>query len=241
MLLVSAVVAVILLLAAPLGYKYGLASLRPSLMSLVVALLTAVLVFVVSLVMVFIAHKHGLSANRNLLLIAMGLSLIPMVVMVPQLQAARSVPAIHDITTDTDNPPTFDEIVHIREYAPNSLEYGDDQGSPEELASKQKEAYPEIKSLKTNLSVAKATEQTQLVLESQGLDIINVDQSKGIVEATATTKWFGFKDDMVVRITPDGSGSVVDVRSVSRVGQSDIGANAARIKRFLEGFREASG
>lgn len=238
LLLVSAIIAVILLVVAPLGYKYNLAPLQPSLMSLAVSLFAAVLIFVAGLVLVFVTHKYGLTTNRNLILVAMGISLIPMIVMGPQIQKARSVPPIHDITTDPSNPPQFDEIAKIRQYAPNDLVYGGDRFSPEELAEMQREAYPNVKSLRTDLSVAAAIQRAQVVLESQGLDIVNVSQTDGIVEATDTTFWFGFKDDLVVRVRSEDSGSVVDVRSVSRVGQSDIGVNAARIENFLEGFRD---
>jgi uncharacterized protein (DUF1499 family) len=74
-----------------------------------------------------------------------------------------------------------------------------------------------------------------------GLEVVHVDEQAGIVEATATTFWFGFKDDVVVRVRPaaSGVGSLVDVRSVSRVGVSDLGANARRIGEFLELFERS--
>ncbi len=71
-----------------------------------------------------------------------------------------------------------------------------------------------------------------------GLELVNEAPQSGMIEATATTFWFGFKDDLVVRIRPSGTGSVVDVRSVSRVGVSDLGANARRIGEFLTGFAD---
>ncbi|HJR53568.1 MAG TPA: DUF1499 domain-containing protein, partial [Gemmatimonadota bacterium] len=63
---------------------------------------------------------------------------------------------------------------------------------------------------------------------------------RGRIEATATTPWFGFKDDVVVRIRPEAGGSRVDVRSVSRVGRSDVGTNARRIEEYLEIVSAAS-
>lgn len=236
LLLASAVIAVILLASGPLGYKYGIATLQPSLLSLLVSLLTAVLVFLAGLVMVFVASRNELVRNRNLVLIAMGLSLIPMLVMGPQIQAARSVPPIHDITTDTADPPQFDAIVDLRAETDNSLEYGSEQLPAEELAAMQERAYPEVRSLETELSVAEALERAATVLEDQGLEVVHVDDERGTVEAVATTFWFGFKDDLIVRVRQGDAGAVVDVRSVSRVGQSDIGANAARIRKFLEAF-----
>jgi uncharacterized protein (DUF1499 family) len=68
---------------------------------------------------------------------------------------------------------------------------------------------------------------------AMGWEMVAADSAAGRVEATATTRWFGFKDDVVVRVRPDGAGSRIDVRSVSRVGGSDVGANAARIRAYL--------
>jgi uncharacterized protein (DUF1499 family) len=75
--------------------------------------------------------------------------------------------------------------------------------------------------------------------QEAGWEIVTADKSSGRIEATDTTQWFGFKDDVVVRITPWGSGSRVDVRSVSRVGRSDVGTNAARIRDYLADLQES--
>ena len=74
------------------------------------------------------------------------------------------------------------------------------------------------------------------ILGDQGLDIVAVNAEKGLVEATETSFWFGFKNDVVVRVTALENGSRIDVRSVSRIGISDIGTNADRIERFLQAF-----
>ena len=105
-----------------------------------------------------------------------------------------------------------------------------------ELAALQLAAYPDVKHLESELSVADAVARSESVLEGQGLKIVSTDSEAGLVEATATTFWFGFKDDVVVRVIADAAGSRIDVRSVSRVGQSDVGANAARIEAFLAAF-----
>ena len=70
---------------------------------------------------------------------------------------------------------------------------------------------------------------------AQGWDVVSQNAEAGILSATATTFWFGFKDDIAVRVRAEGAGSVVDVRSTSRVGLSDLGANAARIEAYLAG------
>ena len=70
---------------------------------------------------------------------------------------------------------------------------------------------------------------------SQGWEIVTEDAAARTLDATATTFWFGFKDDVAVRVRAQGAGSVIDVRSTSRVGLSDLGANAARIESYLTG------
>lgn len=237
LLLVSAIVAVILLVAGPLGYKFGVSPLQPSLVSLLIALVTGAVVVLLSLIMMIVAHFKVMPRNRNLTGIALLVALVPIVVMVPQMRTAQSVPPIHDISTDTDDPPQFVEVVALRADAANDLEYGMESVPAEEHARLQKEAYPEVVTLNTELDVAAAVSRAADVIRSAGHEIVNVDPAAGIVEATATTFWFGFKDDMVVRVRPaEDGGSVVDVRSVSRVGQSDVGANAARISAFLSAF-----
>jgi len=74
----------------------------------------------------------------------------------------------------------------------------------------------------------------------QGWQIVNADKNKGVIEATEMTFWFGFKDDIVVRIAPQGSGSRIDIRSLSRVGKSDVGANADRIRKYLATLKKSA-
>ena len=236
--LVTSMVAVVLLFASPLGYKYGVAELMPSFASLLLALTLAVIVFVGGLIMTVVANSKGLIRDRQFLLVAVAISLIPMIAMGPPIAKVRSVPPIHDISTDGLNPPTFDVVIGLRAEAPNDLEYGSEQDSAAALAKLQQAAYPQIVTLESDLSVPEAVAQAALVLAQQDLEVVNVDVDNGRVEAVATTFWFGFKDDLVVRIQPTHTGSKIDVRSVSRVGQSDLGANAARIAKFLQAFNQ---
>jgi uncharacterized protein (DUF1499 family) len=76
------------------------------------------------------------------------------------------------------------------------------------------------------------------VAQRMGWELVAADQASGRIEATDTTTWFGFKDDIVVRVTSWGSGARVDMRSVSRVGRSDVGTNARRIREFLDALQE---
>jgi uncharacterized protein (DUF1499 family) len=153
------------------------------------------------------------------------------------MAAAVDVPPIHDITTDTANPPEFVAIVPLRKNAPNGYEYGATEAWPaEKLGATTMEAYPGLKPIESDLSVADAVDRAEATLLAMGLEVVAVDRDAGVVEATATTFWFGFKDDMVVRVVGDGEGSRIDLRSMSRVGQSDVGANADRITDFFNQF-----
>lgn len=166
---------------------------------------------------------------------AIVISLIPSVFVGAQLKKATTLPEIHDITTDTINPPVFFNIVALRENAPNSLAY-EHQGSSDKLVALQQAAYPDLKTIYSRLSVQDAIKRSLEVLAMQGVEVVNVDLNKAVVEATATTFWYGFKDDVVIRIQATEQGSMIDLRSVSRVGRSDIGANAARIRAFIKYF-----
>jgi len=150
-----------------------------------------------------------------------------------QLQrSARLAPPIHDISTDTDDPPRFVAVVPLRQGASNPVEYG----GPE-IAAQQHKAYPDLTSAVLPLPPARAFERALQAARAQGWEIVAAVPAEGRIEATDTTRWFGFKDDVVIRVRPDGAGSRVDVRSVSRVGRGDVGTNARRIRGFLEALR----
>jgi uncharacterized protein (DUF1499 family) len=143
-------------------------------------------------------------------------------------QTARALPPIHDITTDLADPPPFVAVLPLRAGAPNSAEYGGDS-----VAVQQRRGYPDLAPLQVAAPPAVAFRRAADAARAMGWEMVAADSAAGRVEATATTRWFGFKDDVVVRVRPDGAGSRVDVRSVSRVGGSDVGANAARIRAYL--------
>lgn len=146
-----------------------------------------------------------------------------------QYQTAMSVPRIHDISTDLDNPPEFVAIAPLRADAPNPVEY-----AGPETAEQQRQAYPDITTYFTAVAPAAAFDSALVVAADMGWEIVAADAAAGIIEATATTTWFGFKDDVVIRFIDAGDNTAIDVRSKSRVGLSDVGANARRIRAFIE-------
>ena len=146
---------------------------------------------------------------------------------------ARHVPAIHDISTDTENPPAFVVIPSIRQNAQNSLEYG----GPE-VARQQHAFYPDMGPLLLAVPMDKAFEDALAAARLMGWQIVAADKAQRRIEAVATTRWFHFKDDIVVRLSEIDGQSRIDVRSVSRVGKSDIGTNARRIRAYLKTLKE---
>lgn len=132
---------------------------------------------------------------------------------------ARGKPMIHDITTDLEDPPSFT----VFPVAPFEARVGEIQ----------RKAYPDVKPRLLELSPSDAFARARAAAESLRWEIASARAGEGMLEATDTTGWFGFKDDIVVRIRPAGNGSRIDVRSTSRVGKSDVGKNAKRIREYL--------
>jgi uncharacterized protein (DUF1499 family) len=104
----------------------------------------------------------------------------------------------------------------------------------QDAARQQREAYPDIKPLILEIPAAQAFERALFAAREAGWEIVEANADAGRIEATDTTRFFGFKDDVVVRLTPLDARTVVDVRSVSRVGRGDAGTNARRVRAFLQ-------
>lgn len=158
-------------------------------------------------------------------LIGLGAAALPLL----QFRIAESVPPIHDITTDPSDPPAFEAVLPLRAGAANSAEYGGDA-----VAAQQHAAYPDILPIRLDAAPAQAFARALDAARAMGWAIVAADPARGIIEATDQTLWFGFKDDIAVRVRADGVGSVVDVRSLSRIGRSDVGTNARRIRAYRE-------
>jgi len=160
---------------------------------------------------------------------------------------ARSVPPIHDITTDLENPPAFEAALALREAtgAPNPAEYVAEVKLGERtinVPEAQKAAYPDVQPIELwGVSFYDGFDMALAAVEDLGWTVIAADKECGRIEAWDQTTWYGFIDDIVIRIRPEGIGSVVDVRSVSRVGLSDVGKNAQRIRTYAEKLKGLAG
>jgi len=141
--------------------------------------------------------------------------------------AKRSVP-INDITTDTVNPPRYVDIAPLRAGAPAKIDYGG-----EEMAALQKKAYPDIAPAMLNVPREQAFDRALAAAKSMGWTLVAAVPAEGRIEATDSTFFMGFTDDIVVRVQTEGAGSRVDVRSHSRVGRGDFGTNAKRVRAFV--------
>jgi len=153
------------------------------------------------------------------------------------------LPAIHDITTDTQNVPTFSKaILDLRAQTKgvNSVEYvgKKDQRDGELYSVLQTRAYPQIRPLVLSANPEQAFGQALATASQSGWTIHTEDIEGGLIEATDTSFWYGFKDDIIIRIhAGEGGGTIIDMRSVSRIGESDLGANAARIREFIKALK----
>ncbi len=231
---IVAVAAGVAEVCAALGNRWGFWDYRTGLFILKWATYGGAVGAVIALlggVLAWLSHSH-----RGLILSLISLLIALVVLGIPWCyrQQAGRVPPIHDITTDVSNPPRFVTILPLRKSAINTTEYGGPA-----IAAQQQAAYPDIVPLELALPSAEAFKKALDAAQAMGWQIIAAHEQQGIIEATDTTFWFGFKDDIVVRITATKEGSRIDVRSLSRVGRSDIGANAKRIRKYLKRLREA--
>jgi uncharacterized protein (DUF1499 family) len=219
------------LLAGP-GYRFGWWGLTPAFGLLRRAAELGVLAGAVALAAIVLTAVGGSRRRLGLAVVALGIALAALVV--PwRLQAhARRVPPIHDITTDPEDPPRFVAVIPRRAGARNPVEYA---GAA--VAAQQRAAYPDVAPLDLPAPPERVFPAVAAAALGLGWEIVAAVPAEGRLEATATTAWFGFKDDVVVRIRARGPGSRVDVRSLSRIGIGDLGANAARVRAFLAKLR----
>jgi len=143
---------------------------------------------------------------------------------------ARGVPPIHDITTDWVNPPALVQSRALRDTSGEHLNTAAYEG--DSIAAQQRKAYPDIRPVMLAMNPDQAYAAVLRTAQGMGWQDVDANRDARTVEAVAVTSWFGFKDDVVIRVTPASGISRVDIRSVSRVGRSDVGANAARIRAF---------
>jgi uncharacterized protein (DUF1499 family) len=224
------VLALLMLFITGPGSRFGWCHFRTSFDLMKDAAYVGVAAVVLSIIGLVLSH------GRLRLVAVVGLALGALAFLLPWSwrRDARQYPGIHDITTDVQNPPAFVAIAPLRADASNPVEYAGDS-----VAQVQREAYPDIQPLMLAMPVDSAFTLAVLAAREMGWEMVDQDRRQGRIEATATTPWMGFKDDVVIRVSSASGISRVDVRSKSRVGRGDVGANAKRIRQYLQRLRES--
>lgn len=161
-------------------------------------------------------------------LLGVGLGLAAAYVPLSWRMAAQSLPPINDVSTDTRDPPRLVALLPLRGDATTPADHGGDR-----VARLQKAGYPDIAPVMLQAAPAEALARAEQVARELGWTVVAVEKTEGRIEAVAVTPWFGFHDDVVIRIRPAPQGSRLDIRSKSRHGLGDLGTNARRIRRFI--------
>jgi len=230
-------------LAAALGTKFGYLDWTIGFVEMTfrwgprLLLGAAALALVGVLLALFISPRRGIVAG----LIALAIPLAGIGYGMYVRNAAAGIPPIHDISTDLADPPGFSEAIVSARAAVTG---GNDLDLPNKrtqdgraFTDLQRESYPEIGPVTSRLDPQRTYDIALEAAREQGWTIGATNADTGSIEATDSTFWYGFTDDIAVRVRPEGSGARVDVRSVSRVGRSDLGANAARVEPYLQVLR----
>jgi len=209
------------------GYQWGIWGLGTGFTLLRYGAYAAIGLAVIQSTFFFFMKDSGISA-KAMILTGFLITLLISATAIYWQYKARSVPPIHDITTDIQSPPEFVAMERLRADAPNPPEY-----AGEETAQQQREAYPDIQTLMVSAPEQEVIDEIVTLISSRGWKFVSINRQDGRVEATEKLAWFGFKDDVVFRVTSTNEGTRVDMRSKSRIGRSDVGVNADRIKQFL--------
>ncbi len=217
--------------------RLGVLPFRTSFMLLQVGLVVGVIVFVVGIIYFLLQRKSNNSGAKAALVGAV-IAIIPVLPLMLQAKKAKSLPFIHNVSTDIQNAPKFDKVLALRTAQDNPHQYDANQaiGESGTLGALQRNAYPNVKTHVSDMSAEDALARAQSVVDELGWELVDVNADNGIIEATDTTLLWGFKDDVAIRVSSRGGQTLVDLHSVSRFGGSDIGANAARIEKFLAVF-----
>ncbi|MCC5940774.1 MAG: DUF1499 domain-containing protein [Balneolaceae bacterium] len=209
------------------GYQWDIWSLGLAFTLLRYSAYGAIGIAVISLISIWFLRKSRARAIAYVVIAFLFTGIISGTALYWQ-HRAQSVPPIHDITTDFDNPPEFSAMVRLRADAPNPHEYNAEQ------ASSQRDAYPNIEPVIINHDLQEVMDAAVMIVTQRGWELVAINRNEGRIEATEKLAWFGFKDDVVLRFTELEDGETrVDMRSKSRVGRSDVGVNARRINNFL--------
>jgi uncharacterized protein (DUF1499 family) len=219
--------------------RFGFLEIKPALATLFGALACAVLSILVAFAGLVALWRDG---SRGIGRILTALLLDALILAYPAYLAVRyrSLPAIHDITTDPINPPQFVELARLRGTdGANTAVYAGLYS-----AELQRAAYPEIEPVDLEVTAQRAFEIVQKLVARRKWLVIDArapqPRQPGHIEAVAKTPVMGFREDVAIRITPDSDGARVDIRSSSRYFEHDLGSNAARVSKLIDDINAAA-
>ncbi|MET0971017.1 MAG: DUF1499 domain-containing protein [Tardiphaga sp.] len=234
-----AVFAAIAALVSIVIVRFGFLEVKPALATFFGALGCAGLSILVALAG-FAAIWHNGSRGMSVILLALAIDAV--ILAYPGYLAAqyRKLPAIHDITTDAIDPPRFEALARLRNGdGTNTAVYAGLYS-----AEQQRAAYPDIEPVDLDVPVQRAYDVTLALVNKRKWLVIDERPPQpprriGRIEAVARTPIMGFREDLAIRVQPDGEGSRVDIRSSSRYFESDLGSNAARVSKLIEDINTA--
>lgn len=216
----------VVVLAGP-GYRMNLWGVRTGVLAMSGAAVGAALAGLLGLAGSLMLMGSAAGQARWMSGVALALGLAVAIPLLWQGVRSRQLPRIHDISTLPDDPLPFVAVLPLRQGARNSVAHD------AKVAAAQKKGYPDIVPLLLPTPPAQAFERAERAAKTMGWHIVAVDAKEMRIEATATSLLFGFKDDIVIRVSATPEGSRVDMRSLSRVGVSDLGVNAQRIRSYF--------
>ena len=235
-----------LILAAVSGplTRFGIVGFQAGLLMLALGVLLLVVGTLLAIVGFLVANAKGTPVAKGAAAVGIVVALGVLGYLLTWIRAGAGVPPIHEISTDLGSPPPFVAVKEIRDAIPglNAVDYVAEQpgrgGAKTNVPDAQRKAYPDIQPLLLEgIAPADAFARSEAAARALGWEIVASVPVEGRLEATDTTAFFGFKDDVVVRLRAEGGGTRVDVRSKSRVGLGDAGTNAKRVRAFLERVR----
>jgi uncharacterized protein (DUF1499 family) len=220
--------------------RFGFLEMKPALATFFGALACAGLSILVGFAAFAAIWQNG---SRGMSRILLALLIDAVVLAYPAYLAVqyRKLPPIHDITTDPIDPPRFEALAPLRT--------GDDTNPAVYAglysAEQQRRAYPDIETVELDVPAQRAFDIAKRIVAKRKWLVIDEREPQpprrlGRIEAVARTAIMGFREDVSIRVTPDGDGSRVDIRSASRYFESDLGSNAARISKLIDEINTAA-
>jgi uncharacterized protein (DUF1499 family) len=234
----------LLILVSGPGHRFGLLGFRPAIIAALVGTLLAALGALIAIVGLIGGAAGRAPVRRGAAGAGVVLALAATSYLLWWIAQMRGAPMIHEVSTDLEDPPAFVAVKAVRDSVPGThpSEYVvqlQGRGAVIDVPGQQRMHYPDLQPVSLDVSPEEAYARARRVAADLGWEIVDESQADGRIEATDTTRFFGFKDDIVIRVRTAGGASRVDVRSKSRVGLGDAGTNAARVRRFLERMESA--